>query len=92
MMSAICAIMLGAMAGFDFARISTVAEPPRPLIWEAALNSNLAAGNRYSQGYRVDHMRPKSMRLGQEGIEMLKDAEADIVVFSLPHHPNSIAA
>ncbi|QJB68362.1 Asp-tRNA(Asn)/Glu-tRNA(Gln) amidotransferase subunit GatA [Parasphingorhabdus halotolerans] len=86
-----CAIMLGAMAGFD-AKDSTSLDLPVP-DWEAALNSNLA-GKKIGipKEYRVDNMPPEIDALWQQGIEWMKDAGATIVEVSLPHTKYALPA
>jgi len=86
-----CAIMLGAMAGFD-AKDSTSLNLPVP-DWEAALSSNLA-GKKIGipKEYRVDNMPAEIDALWQKGIEMLKDAGATIVDVSLPHTKYALPA
>ena len=86
-----CAIMLGAMAGFD-PKDSTSLDLPVP-DWEAALNSNLK-GKRVGipKEYRVDNMPPEIDALWQQGIEWMKDAGATIVEVSLPHTKYALPA
>jgi len=86
-----CAIMLGAMAGFD-PKDSTSLNLPVP-DWEAALNSDLS-GKRIGipKEYRVDNMPSEIDALWQQGIEWLKDAGATIVDVSLPHTKYALPA
>jgi aspartyl-tRNA(Asn)/glutamyl-tRNA(Gln) amidotransferase subunit A len=79
-----CAIMLGAMAGFD-AKDSTSLDLPVPN-WDAELSSDLR-GKRVGipREYRVDNMPPEIDALWARGIAWLKDAGAEIVEVSLPH-------
>ncbi len=79
-----CAIMLGAMAGFD-PKDATSLDIPVP-DWEAALSSDLR-GKRVGipREYRVDNMPPEIDALWERGITWLKDAGAEIVEISLPH-------
>ncbi len=79
-----CAIMLGAMAGFD-AKDSTSLDMPVP-DWEAGLNANLS-GKKVGipREYRMDGMDPDVAKSWDEGIAWLKDAGAEIVEISLPH-------
>ncbi len=79
-----CAIMLGAMAGFD-PKDSTSLELPVPN-WEAALSGDLR-GKRVGipKEYRVDNMPPEIDALWEQGIAWMKDAGAEIVNVSLPH-------
>ncbi len=79
-----CAIMLGAMAGFDpkDATSLNVAVPD----WEAALSSDLK-GKRVGipKEYRLDGMDADIAAMWDAGIAMLKDAGAEVVDISLPH-------
>ena len=79
-----CAIMLGAMAGFD-TKDSTSLDVPVP-DWDAALSSDLR-GKRVGipKEYRVDNMPPEIDALWEQGIAWLRDAGAEIVEVSLPH-------
>jgi aspartyl-tRNA(Asn)/glutamyl-tRNA(Gln) amidotransferase subunit A len=78
-----CAIMLGAMAGFD-AKDATSLELPVP-DWAAGLSGNLK-GKRIGipKEYRVDDMPDDIDALWQQGIAWLRDAGAEIVEVSLP--------
>ena len=79
-----CAIMLGAMAGFD-PKDSTSLDQPVP-DWEAGLSSDLK-GKRVGipKEYRIDGVPPEINDLWDKGIEWLKDAGATPVEISLPH-------
>ncbi len=79
-----CAIMLGAMAGFD-AKDTTSLNLPVPG-WEAALSADMK-GKRVGipREYRMDGMDAEIEALWQKGVEWLKDAGAEIVDISLPH-------
>ena len=79
-----CAIMLGAMAGFD-PRDSTSLDVAVP-DWEAGLSSNLK-GKRIGipKEYRIDGVPEEINALWDRGIEWLKDAGASPVEISLPH-------
>jgi len=79
-----CAIMLGAMAGFDV-KDATSLELPVP-DWEARLSGDLK-GKRIGipREYRVDGMPDDIEALWERGIAWLKDAGAEIVEVSLPH-------
>lgn len=79
-----CAIMLGAMAGFD-AKDSTSLNMPVP-DWEAALSSDLK-GKRVGipKEYRLDGIDDDIAAMWDNGIAMLKDAGAEVVEISLPH-------
>ena len=79
-----CAILLGAMAGFD-EKDSTSVDAPVP-DYEAALTGEvkgLKIG--IPAEYKVDGMPPEVERLWQQGIEWMRDAGAEIVDISLPH-------
>lgn len=86
-----CAIMLGAMSGFD-AKDATSLDLPVPA-WEAGLSSDLK-GKRVGipKEYRVDNMPPEIEALWQQGIDWLKDAGAEIVEVSLPHTKYALPA
>jgi aspartyl-tRNA(Asn)/glutamyl-tRNA(Gln) amidotransferase subunit A len=79
-----CAILLGAMAGFD-PKDSTSLDQPVP-DWEGALSSNLS-GKRVGipREYRIDGVPDEINALWDKGIEWLKDAGATPVEISLPH-------
>ncbi len=79
-----CAIMLGAMAGFDD-KDSTSANVAVP-DFEAALSGDIR-GLRVGipKEYRVDGMAPEIEDLWQHGIDWLADAGAEISDISLPH-------
>lgn len=86
-----CAIMLGAMAGFD-AKDATSLDLPVPN-WEAMLDASLA-GKRVGvpKEYRVDGMPAEIETLWQQGIQWLKDAGAEVVEVSLPHTKYALPA
>ncbi len=86
-----CAIMLGAMAGFD-AKDATSLKADVPA-WEAGLSSNLK-GLRVGipKEYRVDAMPEEIEALWQQGIAWLRDAGAEIVEVSLPHTKYALPA
>ncbi len=79
-----CAIMLGAMAGFD-PKDSTSLDVAVP-DWENGLSSNLK-GKRVGipKEYRIDGVPDEINALWDKGIEWLKDAGATPVEISLPH-------
>jgi aspartyl-tRNA(Asn)/glutamyl-tRNA(Gln) amidotransferase subunit A len=79
-----CAIMLGAMAGFD-PKDSTSLELPVP-DWAGSLSGNLK-GKKVGipKEYRVDGMPAEIEALWEQGIAWLKDAGAEVVEVSLPH-------
>jgi aspartyl-tRNA(Asn)/glutamyl-tRNA(Gln) amidotransferase subunit A len=79
-----CAIMLGAMAGFD-PKDSTSLDVAVP-DWEAGLSGDLK-GKRVGipKEYRIDGVPDEINALWDRGIEWLKDAGATPVEISLPH-------
>ncbi len=79
-----CAIILGAMAGFD-PKDSTSLDLPVP-DWEAALDADLR-GKRVGipREYRVDGMPAEIDALWEQGIAWVRDAGAEVVEVSLPH-------
>jgi aspartyl-tRNA(Asn)/glutamyl-tRNA(Gln) amidotransferase subunit A len=79
-----CAILLGAMAGFD-PKDSTSLNEPVP-DWEGGLSSDLK-GKRVGipKEYRIEGVPPEINALWDRGIEWLKDAGAVPVEISLPH-------
>ena len=86
-----CAIMLGAMAGFD-PKDSTSLDMPVP-DWEAALSSDLK-GKKVGipREYRMDGMDPEIEASWERGKEWLADAGAEIVDVSLPHTKYALPA
>ncbi len=86
-----CAIMLGAMAGFDD-KDSTSANVPVP-DFEAALNGDIR-GLRVGipKEYRIDGMASEIEDLWRQGIDWLKDAGAEIKDISLPHTKYALPA
>ncbi|MBD8545857.1 Asp-tRNA(Asn)/Glu-tRNA(Gln) amidotransferase subunit GatA [Sphingomonas sp. CFBP 8760] len=86
-----CAIMLGAMAGFD-RKDATSLHLDVPA-WEAGLSANLT-GKRIGipREYRVDGMPAEIEALWQQGIDWLRDAGAEIVEVSLPHTKYALPA
>ena len=79
-----CAIMLGAMAGFD-PKDATSLDMPVP-DWEAALSADLR-GKRIGipREYRMDGTDEEILASWEQGKEWLRDAGAEIVDVSLPH-------
>ena len=86
-----CAIMLGAMAGFD-PKDSTSLDLPVPA-WEANLSGDLT-GLRVGipREYRMDGMDADVAKSWDDGIAWLKDAGAQIVDISLPHTKYALPA
>ena len=79
-----CAIMLGAMAGFD-PKDSTSLDLPVP-DWAGALDADLR-GKRVGipREYRMDGMDAEIAKSWDDGVVWLKDAGAEVVDISLPH-------
>jgi aspartyl-tRNA(Asn)/glutamyl-tRNA(Gln) amidotransferase subunit A len=79
-----CAILLEAMAGFDPGD-STSLDLPVPA-WEASLSSDIS-GRRIGipKEYRIDGVPAEIDTVWERGIELLRDAGAEIVEVSLPH-------
>jgi len=79
-----CAIMLGAMAGFD-PKDSTSLDLPVP-DWEAGLSADLK-GKKVGipREYRLDGIDADVAKSWDDGIAWLKDAGAEVVDVSLPH-------
>jgi len=86
-----CAIMLGAMAGFD-PKDSTSLDMPVP-DWEAGLNSDLK-GKKVGipREYRMDGTDPEILKSWDDGIAWLRDAGAEVVDISLPHTKYALPA
>ena len=86
-----CAIMLGAMAGFD-PKDTTSLDLPVP-DWEGALNADLK-GKRVGipREYRMDGMDAEIEQSWESGKQMLRDAGAEIVDISLPHTKYALPA
>jgi aspartyl-tRNA(Asn)/glutamyl-tRNA(Gln) amidotransferase subunit A len=79
-----CAIMLGAMAGFD-PKDSTSLDMPVP-DWAGALDADLK-GKKIGipREYRMDGMDAEIAKSWDQGVAWLKDAGAEVVDISLPH-------
>jgi aspartyl-tRNA(Asn)/glutamyl-tRNA(Gln) amidotransferase subunit A len=86
-----CAIMLGAMAGFD-PKDSTSLDMPVP-DWAGALNADLK-GKRVGipREYRMDGMDAEIAKSWDDGVAWLKDAGAEVVDISLPHTKYALPA
>jgi len=86
-----CAIMLGAMAGFD-AKDATSLEMPVP-DWEAALSADLS-GKKVGipREYRMEGTDQAILDSWEQGKAWLKDAGAEIVDISLPHTKYALPA
>jgi aspartyl-tRNA(Asn)/glutamyl-tRNA(Gln) amidotransferase subunit A len=79
-----CAIMLRSMAGYD-PKDSTSVNRPVP-DYTAALGGSikgLKVG--VPKEYRVEGTNPEILKLWEKGVQMMKDAGAEIVEVSLPH-------
>jgi aspartyl-tRNA(Asn)/glutamyl-tRNA(Gln) amidotransferase subunit A len=79
-----CAILLETMAGFD-PKDSTSLDLPVPN-WEAALDSDIR-GKRIGipREYRIEGVPEEIDTVWERGIELMRDAGAEIVEVSLPH-------
>jgi len=86
-----CAIMLGAMAGFD-PKDATSLQMDVP-DWEAALSADLK-GKRVGipSEYRMEGTSDEILASWEQGKEWLKDAGAEIVDISLPHTKYALPA
>ncbi len=86
-----CAIMLGAMAGFD-PKDSTSIDAPVP-DWAGALDSNLEGKTvGIPREYHVDGMDPEIEASWEQGKQWLRDAGAKVVDISLPHTKYALPA
>jgi aspartyl-tRNA(Asn)/glutamyl-tRNA(Gln) amidotransferase subunit A len=79
-----CAILLGAMAGFD-AKDSTSADRPVPDFRAATKRGVKGLRIGIPAEYRVDGMSAEIDALWQQGIAWLREQGAEIVDISLPH-------
>ncbi len=86
-----CAIMLGAMAGFD-PKDATSLDLPVP-DWEAALSADLK-GKRIGipREYRMEGTDAEIQESWEQGKAWLRDAGAEIVDVSLPHTKYALPA
>ena len=86
-----CAIMLGAMAGFD-PKDSTSIDAPVP-DWAGALDANLEGKTvGIPREYHVDGMDPEIEVSWEQGKAWLRDAGAKVVDISLPHTKYALPA
>ncbi|WP_420807529.1 Asp-tRNA(Asn)/Glu-tRNA(Gln) amidotransferase subunit GatA [Aurantiacibacter odishensis] len=86
-----CAIMLGAMAGFD-PKDSTSIDAPVP-DWVRLLDADLAGKTvGIPREYRVDGMDAEIEASWEEGKQWLRDAGAKVVDVSLPHTKYALPA
>ncbi len=86
-----CAIMLGAMAGFD-PKDATSLDLPVP-DWAGSLNADMR-GKKVGipREYRMDGTDPEILKSWDDGIAWLKDAGAEVVDISLPHTKYALPA
>lgn len=86
-----CAVMLGAMAGFD-PKDSTSLDLPVPE-WEANLSADLR-GKKVGipKEYRMEGTDPEILDSWERGKEWLRDAGAEVVDISLPHTKYALPA
>lgn len=86
-----CAIMLGAMAGFD-PKDATSLDLPVP-DWEGGLSSDLK-GKKIGipREYRMDGTDAEILKSWDDGIAWLEDAGAEVVDISLPHTKYALPA
>ena len=86
-----CAIMLGAMAGFD-PKDATSLDLPVP-DWAGALNADLRGVKvGIPREYRMDGMDADVAASWDQGIAWLKDAGAEVIDISLPHTHHALPA
>lgn len=86
-----CAIMLGAMAGFD-PKDSTSIDAPVP-DWAGALSGDLTGKTvGIPREYRMDGTDAEILASWDDGIAWLKDAGAKVVDISLPHTKYALPA
>ncbi|HNB25905.1 MAG TPA: Asp-tRNA(Asn)/Glu-tRNA(Gln) amidotransferase subunit GatA [Alphaproteobacteria bacterium] len=79
-----CALMLGAMAGYD-AKDSTSVDLPVPDYAKAITGDIRGMKIGIPKEYRLDGMAPEIEKLWADGAEWLKKAGAEIKEISLPH-------
>jgi aspartyl-tRNA(Asn)/glutamyl-tRNA(Gln) amidotransferase subunit A len=86
-----CAVMLGAMAGFD-PKDSTSLDLPVP-DWAGNLNADLE-GKKVGipREYRMDGMDAEVAASWDAGVAWLKDAGAEVIEISLPHTKYALPA
>ncbi|AKQ42670.1 glutamyl-tRNA(Gln) amidotransferase [Aurantiacibacter atlanticus] len=86
-----CAIMLGAMAGFD-PKDSTSLDAPVP-DWFGSLNADLK-GKKVGipREYRMEGIDPAIDASWEQGKEWLRDAGAEVIEMSLPHTKYALPA
>ena len=79
-----CALMLNAMAGYD-EKDSTVANVPVPDFTKALTGDIRGKKIGIPKEYRLDGLNADVQATWDKGIQLLKDAGAEIVEVSLPH-------
>jgi aspartyl-tRNA(Asn)/glutamyl-tRNA(Gln) amidotransferase subunit A len=79
-----CALLLQSMAGYD-PQDSTSVNCPVPDYTQALGASVKGLKVGVPKEYRVDGANPEILKLWEKGVQMLKDAGAEIVDVSLPH-------
>jgi len=79
-----CALLLESMAGYD-PKDSTSVDMPVPRYAEAIGGSVKGLKVGVPKEYRVDGTNPEILALWDKGVQMLKDAGAEIVDVSLPY-------
>lgn len=79
-----CALLLESMAGYD-PKDSTSVDVPVPRYADAIGGSVKGLKVGVPKEYRVEGTSPEILALWDKGVEMLKDAGAEIVEVSLPH-------
>ena len=79
-----CALMLNAMAGYD-EKDSTVANVPVPDFTKALTGDIRGKKIGIPKEYRLDGLNPDVQATWDKGVQMLKDAGAEVVEVSLPH-------
>jgi aspartyl-tRNA(Asn)/glutamyl-tRNA(Gln) amidotransferase subunit A len=79
-----CALLLQSMAGFD-PKDSTSVNCPVPDYTKAIGQSVKGLKVGIPKEYRIDGTSPEILKLWEKGVQMLKDAGAEIVDVSLPH-------
>ena len=79
-----CAIMLQSMAGYD-PKDSTSVNRPVPDYTKSLGQSVKGLKVGVPKEYRIDGTNPEIIKLWEKGVQMMKDAGAEIVDVSLPH-------
>jgi aspartyl-tRNA(Asn)/glutamyl-tRNA(Gln) amidotransferase subunit A len=84
-----CALMLQSMAGFD-EKDSTSVNKPVPDYTKSLGQSVKGLKVGVPKEYRVEGTNPEIIALWEQGVQMLKDAGAEIVEVSLPHTKHAL--